>query len=82
MARPVVSVFLGLSPSAARVALAATLAAALTRAHLPPIALSIGRASRFASTLVHFTLSPHLWMRDARHELVVIAYFLCLLIVH
>jgi hypothetical protein len=63
VARPVVSVFRGLSPRAARMARAAAVAAALTRAHLPPIALSIGRASRFASTLVHLTLSPHLWMR-------------------
>jgi hypothetical protein len=52
VARPVVSVLLGLSLSAARMALAAILAAALTCAHLCPIALSIGRASRFVSTLV------------------------------
>jgi hypothetical protein len=63
VARPVMSVVRGLSLMAARTARAAAVAAAvLIRAHLPPIVLSMGRASLFASTLVHLTLSPCFWM--------------------
>jgi hypothetical protein len=45
VARPVVSVVRGLSLMAARTARAAAVAAVLIRAHLPPIALSMDRAS-------------------------------------